>query len=339
MIGRATNRDIIRLYLSDEEIVSYYFPEFDLHTKFHSPFPFRRDPNPSLSFTYADSGSLIFNDFGFPEQEHYDSIGFVSYLYDIPYKEACQRIWNELVLKREDNFKDIEKLKKKRQEEAKKFKESDLLDYTLGEWDEQSLAYWKQYHITEEVLRKYNVHKLETLYRAGRPVWQYTEDKPKYLYLFNNETKSIKCYNPLTDSPKRNKFRSQNISHVLEGEHTLPKTGRTLVITSSLKDSMVLHSCGYHVCNPTSETIKRVVMNKIIDKFQYVYGMIYIWYDNDEVGIRSSKYISNKIRGRIKSVWLPEEYLTEFGIKDPSDFAKKYGLKGLKKMAKRLIDN
>lgn len=343
MFSDIANKDLLRLYISDEEIYEFVLGEevYD-GLKLCSTLPFRDDPNPSMAFTYTSTNHLMWKDFGFSEQEKFDAVGLATYMkygekaikdHEKYRAKTCNLLWEKLVLNREEDFQPLVRDKKA----IKRFKGNCYMDFLYGEWDKNTLKYWKQYGITRGTLEKYNVKPLKELFVYDKPMWSYSNDEPMYLYTFSEEQSKYKVYRPLSDS--EDKFRSQNISHVIEGFGKLPTKMDTVFITSSLKDTMTLYEAGFNACNPTSETNVPIVKFLIQKNLKNRANKIVILFDNDEQGIISAKKIlDDTSKVNVVAICMPIS-LKDKGIKDPSDYSKKYGVNKLKKLVTKLLEN
>ncbi len=101
--------------------------------------------------------------------------------------------------------------------------------------------------------------------------------------------------------------------------------GEYLVITKSLKDVMVLYEFGIPAIAPNSENL--FVTDAQYKKLKSKFKNILVLYDNDLAGIQGLKRIKNKYP-EIKVSFIPRKY----GVKDISDFRKKYGLTETQKL-------
>jgi len=98
----------------------------------------------------------------------------------------------------------------------------------------------------------------------------------------------------------------------------LPKTGEFVVITKSMKDTMLLYELGVPACAPNSETV--FLSDDRLSQLQKRFDRIVVFYDNDEAGIKAMNKIK-KLHPELFFVMLPR-----YKSKDISDFYKKYGL-------------
>lgn len=92
----------------------------------------------------------------------------------------------------------------------------------------------------------------------------------------------------------------------------------SLVITKSMKDVMCLYQYGITAIAPCSENI--FVTESQYQKLKTKYKYIYLFYDNDEPGIKAAIKIK-KQHPDIKILYLPRHG----GDKDISDYRKAHG--------------
>ncbi|HMT02450.1 MAG TPA: hypothetical protein PKD00_03955 [Burkholderiales bacterium] len=174
--------------------------------------------------------------------------------------------------------------------------------------------YFFDYHITRDTLNLFNVfacHKVWVENNGSTEIFRWSDKQPLYIYEKDLALKKRKMYRPL--SPKNKKWRSNN--DLLEG--FTGDTDELVVRTSSLKDSMVLHECGVLADNPSCENVIAKKRNNMI-----------LLYDNDTPGkalsAKHSEYYD------CPYILMPEVTYQDKKLKDPSDFAKAFGLDYLK---------
>lgn len=71
-----------------------------------------------------------------------------------------------------------------------------LIQTSVKVWDIQELTYWKRYGINEDILIKYKVHPVKSVYVNKKLVMRSTYTNPIYCFEFKNNR--IKVYRPLT---------------------------------------------------------------------------------------------------------------------------------------------
>ena len=81
-------------YISDEQILTFYFKEFELNTHYLSPF--HPEKNPSFIISYFND-QLRWRDFGISNRPS-DVIDFVSKLFNIGFIDSLNKIYNDIVI-------------------------------------------------------------------------------------------------------------------------------------------------------------------------------------------------------------------------------------------------
>lgn len=293
-------RKRVKYYLKDEQIYNFYIKNFVVGKKMHSPF--RYDPGPSFFTKYTDEGRLIWYDFGI-DQENYDAIGFVSALFRVGREGAARKIFEDIIDK--GIFPPMPEVIT-----SNSLPEIVITD-SLHEWE---LPFWEQFLISEKTLIFYNVKSLAGRYKKDKLIWKSSPEEPKYVYLFRGQdVRAKKIYNPYGD--KKKKFRWGFHANVLEGYDQLPDKGDLLVVTSSLKDCMVLYEAGFTAVAPSSETDISLLLEKK-EEFNSRFGRVITLLDNDETGRKFSSMIKEETGW--DSVFMKED-------KDPSDSVKRTG--------------
>ena len=120
--------------------------------------------------------------------------------------------------------------------------------------------------------------------------------------------------------PKRKEFRFiGNVStKTIQGYKQIPEKGKLLVITKSMKDTMLLDSLGIASLSPNSET--QFISDKTLFELKERFKNIVLLYDSDRTGVK----FMNKIKKQYPDLvicMIPRKY----EAKDISDFYQKYG--------------
>lgn len=173
---------------------------------------------------------------------------------------------------------------------------------------EADLAYWGQYYIEESQLKKFKVLRAEKVWIEDKLFYTYTPEQC-FIYLFPDN--SMEVYRPF-----QNFLKWRTNSNYTQGYNLLPESGETLIISKSMKDIMILDTLGYLAISPPAEGHPV----KEIEELKQRFKNIYVFYDNDVPGVKSSIKLTSTYG--LDYINIPKE----FKEKDPSDFAKKYGL-------------
>ena len=127
------------------------------------------------------------------------------------------------------------------------------------------------------------------------------------------------------------RFLSNVGKEYIQGAKQLPKTGDILVITKSLKDCMLAHELGVPAVAPCSEVL--FLSKRQLAHLKSRFKTIIVIYDTDLTGIHNLKQIKLE-HPDIHTFFIPRKY----GVKDISDFFKKYGEEKTRSLAKELIE-
>lgn len=277
--------------------------------------PFRADKNPTCSFYYSKSNRLYLHDFA--TEEHIDVIEAVKKLFKLSYSEAIKKIVADHEKFRESEELEIEKAKNK-------------IEFTIA--GDDYLNYFDRYHISKELLLKYNVYPIRTLYINEEPAGKSTKINPIFGYLFPSG--NIKIYRPLTKD-KTKKWGGNSNSSDIAGLKQLPKRGRILFITSSMKDVIMLKVLGYNSIafngegygvSGNSANIMEEALSSLSKRFEH----IIFYLDSDNAGINFSEKLRQKYSR--KTIYNPINK-----PKDISDYVEKYGIFKAKRLIKKLL--
>lgn len=279
--------------------------------------PFHKDHTPSLGFKLYNDDILMYKCFACGASGN--TISFVSNLHNLSYKEA----FNKILEDRHDLPKIKTTILKK---ESKNIllpikRNFNLIDYN----------YWNSYYISLELLRKYDIFACQKVFYKKEdeyiPYADHIDSDPIYCYQIDD---SHKIYRPLHKT-KKGKWMSSTQIEDIQGMKQLPKNGDLLIITSSMKDLLVLKVLGYNAIALGGEGNK--VPKKILDYLSASFKEIVIFYDNDMAGINYGKKLSTDIG--VNYIYIPTEYED---TKDISDFIKKYGLTRTKQLIQELLN-
>lgn len=198
-------------------------------------------------------------------------------------------------------------------------------------WKLLDKEYWTdRYYIPLTMLIDYNIFAANYVYLKNRPdnmfIWgHHIDDNPIYCYQIDNV---FKVYRPLSQD-KRGKWLSTTKENDIQGIKQLPKKGELLIITSSMKDVLVLKVLGYDAIALGGEGNN--IPDKILDYLYACYDNIIIFYDNDEPGLRYAAQTAENISSSY--IHIP----TEYKEKDISDFIDTYRIEETVKLMNKLI--
>jgi hypothetical protein len=309
---------------SEETYIEYYLGLSVKKGLFKNPL--RKDNKVTCSFYRNKSNELIFHDFATGQQLNFISI--VMAKYNVNYYMALNIIAEDFNLKDTITTKKISKIK----ESSNKFTSTgpSKIQVEIKDFTKSELSWWKNYGITKDILKKYHVYSCkniflnENLFTTGSKLtFGYYGGKIDGLELWRIYYSQRHEYRFLTNWPAKK----------IQGFEQIPKTGKLLVITKSMKDVMCLYSLGISAIAPNSENL--FISDNILNNLKIRFKYIVVLYDNDLPGIHNM----NKIKRRYKDLiytWIPRKY----NAKDISDFYKLYGkyktLEFIKESIKRL---
>jgi len=289
--------------ITQEQVFEKYLG-IKVQTKTHFVNPLRKDARVTCKFKYFGF-DLIFTDFS--GWFSGDCVKFVMFLFGCNYKEALQKIVQDI------NVTGITYDYKSVKTEHKKSE----IKVNIRSFNKYDANYWKPYAISSKTLNYFNVVAIQSLTVNGKSGYYYKHADPAYAYIFNDE--DIKVYFPL-----RNQFRFLSNTSCVQGLDKLPEIGEILVITKSYKDVMVLYELGINSIAPQNEIIS--LTNDLVSNLKSRFNKIFLLYDFDLTGIRNS----NKIRKihQIKPLFLTNGRFgtTNYKAKDISDYIKLYGI-------------
>ena len=285
--------------------------------------PLRQDRHTTCSFFRGKSGRLYFKDFATGECLAFENV--VMKLYNCSYHEALKIIAKDFGLIKGTNHETKPIIKQERFINDKQT----FIQIEQKDFSEKELKWWLQYGITKSILNKYRVFSCKTVFLNGSVFSQSTPKCPSYGYYFGKKehVEQWKIY-----YPKRTDYRFiGNIStKTIQGYRQLPKSGKLLVITKSLKDCACLYSMGISAVAPQSET--QFISDTILEDLKQRFEKIVLLFDLDETGIKFSKKIKKEYPF-IKVTLLPRTKR----CKDISDYYKKYGREETLNMIKQKL--
>lgn len=315
-------KEFILSYLTQETIASHYLG-YPVTTKKLYRSPFRSDKCPTCSYYKSRTGVLYFHDFATNQQ--YNCFNIVMEMYNCDFYKSLEIIAKDfgLILGEKEQkpiFEIIPEIKQK---------ETTLLQIEEKDFSESELEWWKSYGITPKILKKYNVYSAKSVFLDGKIVAMSSKNHPIFGY-YGGTQDNLELWRIYFPKRKNYRFMSNWSSSKIQGIDQLPKSGKVLVITKSMKDVMTLASLGIPAIAPNSETlfVDEETLSQLRSQFKYVF----VVYDNDRPG----KYNMLKIRRNhpeLEYFFIPNKY----GAKDISDFYKKYGREETIKFIKKYL--
>ena len=317
-------KELILSRFSEEQLMEYYLHLPVKKGLFRSPL--RRDKQPTCSFYRNKSGTLIFKDFA--TGQHLNIFDVVQSIFRCDYSKSLRIIANDFGIVRDNT---LHKNPGKINLNPVKIKDKEIskIQIEIQEFTDNELKWWGKYGISKDILKRFNVYSCKHVFLNDQlfaksqqhcPIFGYYGKKYQGLELW-------RCY-----FPKRTSFRfiTNWPSKKIQGYDQLPKKGKLLVITKSMKDSMCLYSCGITACAPNSENL--FISDKVLDDLKNRFENIVVLYDNDRPGLYNMAKI-RKEHPELTYVFIPNRY----GSKDISDFYKDHGRKETLNLIKTFI--
>jgi hypothetical protein len=191
-----------------------------------------------------------------------------------------------------------------------------IFDAVKGDMD---YRFWDSFKIPRSIVDLY-AFQARTVYRNEDYWGRSTSGNPIYVYPFPSGR--MKFYRPKSPDPSK-KWAGNSTAEDVGGISQLPKKGKLLVITSSIKDVMVFRQHGIpaicfngegYGCDKMSESYE-VVKNTLRGLRKRFTHMV-LFFDSDRVGRVNSARFSELHK-------VPYTFVLK--RKDPSDFQKAYG--------------
>lgn len=274
----------------------------------------RSDKKPTCSFYRNKNGDLIYKDFG--TGDGFNFIGLVMEMFNLNYYQAITKIASDFGLIKTN----IVSVKAEIKESTSKILDTGptYIQVTTKSFSKEELDWWNKFGIEQELLDKYKVFSCEHVFINGRLSVSSTPNNYIFGYYFgtDNGRELWKIYMPL-----RKKFRFlNNISmDVLQGYEQLPEYGPLLVITKSMKDSIVLNRLGIPAVAPNSEVL--IISQEQMDEFHKRFKYIVFYWDRDYAGVTNLQ--------KIRKTYPECAYFInpKNTAKDLSDCVEKFGLR------------
>lgn len=305
ILARIPEIEIFRRYLGVQVDEKSYFRN-----------PMRQDRRPTCIFIRKADGRLRMKDCaGYFEG---DCIDLVMKLNNASYQKAIEIIWKDFKAGTITKLQSTEEVKKMQGYKAYK---KTIFNVKIRPWDYENLSYWEEYCLGKITLEKFKVYPIDILWVGNKfdqnIRYRWDEEDPGYGYYFGDGEWKIYF-------PKRSSYRFLSNTSKIQGINQLINTSY-IVITKSLKDVMCLDLFNIPAIAPQSESI----VLRDIDQIVKYYKQTYVLFDNDWPGMRS--IIKYKYHGAIPLMF-PRSYLKDYGIKDFSDYLKKYKVQKAKQL-------
>lgn len=307
--------DWILSKVTEYDIYAKYIGQFKVGMIYNSPF--RKDKNPSFGIYYSKrTKQLLFKDHGTGECGNV--IKFVSlFTGKTEYSDILSDIVDKL------NITNNTKLVSSKQYIPST---ETVIGIVRQEFTDVDINYWKQFNISINTLKKFNVNSIKYYLCNGIVKGTYKRENPMYAYkVYNN----FKIYRPLAD--KYTKWRNNLTDYDIQGYEQLPQKGDILFITKSMKDVMCLHEMGYPAVSPSSEST--FLPKDVLEQLKTRFKRIIILFDRDVAGVKRSRKLSRETG--LEAMFINKK----FKAKDVSDAVKANSFEEIKNWLNETIKN
>lgn len=307
--------DWILSKVTEYDIYAKYIGQFKVGMIYNSPF--RKDKNPSFGIYYSKrTKQLLFKDHGTGECGNV--IKFVSlFTGKTEYNDILSDIVDNL------NITNNTKLVSSKQYISPT---ETVIGVVRQEFTDVDINYWKQFNISINTLKKFNVNSIKYYLCNGIVKGTYKRENPMYAYkVYNN----FKIYRPLAD--KYTKWRNNLTDYDIQGYEQLPQKGDILFITKSMKDVMCLHEMGYPAVSPSSEST--FLPKDVLEQLKTRFKRIIILFDRDVAGVKRSRKLSRETG--LEAMFINKK----FKAKDVSDAVKANSFEEIKNWLNETIKN
>lgn len=307
--------DWILSKVTEYDIYAKYIGQFKVGMIYNSPF--RKDKNPSFGIYYSKrTKQLLFKDHGTGECGNV--IKFVSlFTSKTEYNDILSDIVDKL------NITNNTKLVSSKQYIPPT---ETVIGVVRQEFTDIDINYWKQFNISINTLKKFNVNSIKYYLCNGIVKGTYKRENPMYAYkVYNN----FKIYRPLAD--KYTKWRNNLTDYDIQGYEQLPQKGDILFITKSMKDVMCLHEMGYPAVSPSSEST--FLPKDVLEQLKARFKRIIILFDRDTAGVKRSRKLSRETG--LEAIFINKK----FKAKDVSDAVKANSFEEIKNWLNETIKN
>lgn len=291
---------------------------------------FHKDSTPSMGFVTLGT-NIIYNCFGCGAKGNI--FNFVQRLYNCNYGKAHNIIQKQFKLsKNYDNISNNNSnpsIPIMDSTKSRQVLKTQIIP-TYRNWNKIDFNYWNRYEIPFSLLDYYNIRPCERVYvvtRNGEYILfaEHTKNNPIYCYHIAG---SMKIYRPLNPN-KKGKWASNCDSFNIQGLEQLPSKGELLIITSSMKDVLVLNLMGYDAIALGGEGNK--IPESILDFLWACFDNIVVFYDNDKAGLEYGITLSEEIGAGNISIPI------EIEDKDISDYVDSTSLEEGSRLMKELL--
>lgn len=269
-----------------------YIPHLQIGKPIKSPF--HEDKNPSF-VVYSNRNGLYFIDLARPDCSG-NIVELVKLLENVDAFTAIDLIY--------DNLNTVKKVQYTPPETSKS-----ELHYIPIPFNSIHKNFWQPFGISSETLEKFNVLAISGYFLNG----SFIRKEHAYAFIIGSR---IKIYSPGSDT----KYLGNTNKNSIQGYSQIDDRPE-LIITSSLKEVMVLDEIGINAIAPNSENTQ--IADKILNPLKEKYKC-FLLYDNDEAGRKSAQ-----MHSKLYNIPIIQP---DYPSKDLSDFVKENNKESLIKL-------
>jgi len=208
-----------------------------------------------------------------------------------------------------------------------------IIEIQKRRWTKYDREYWAQYEIPPLLLKYHRIWSLDT-YRIdskkqGDITFRVHPEQLAYSfdYYWHNGVFRRKLYFPQAHG--RGRFASNVNNTIVQGWTLLPKNKQDILfVTKSYKDILTFNLLGYWAIAPNSE--HSFIPDNVMEKLKQRFSNIYVWFDNDEGGLKGGSGFADKFS-------LPFTHNPIGEPKDPSDYVKEYSSNQFDKLVTQFL--
>jgi len=216
-------------------------------------------------------------------------------------------------------------------ENATHSQQSINIDVKYTPWTRESILYWYQFGWLPYMLDIAHIYPISNFWiRMGSEYkssynsaylggLSFSYDFGEYDGVFRR-----KIYNPLTEI-KELKWKNNSTKEIIQGLHTIDCHLDTFYLTSSLKDCGVFWRLKGYPCAGAPNSESTILSPAQVRHIRQISNRQMIYFDNDNVGIRSAKKQANMYGFE----W---QCNPMYGPKDQSDYVRERGLREFNKL-------
>jgi DNA primase len=318
--------DSILEKVSEYDIFKYYMPNSDWKPNIITFSPFRNERNPSFMIGNKH-GRLTFIDFA-DTSKRGSCFDFVKMLFNLrDLKQTLELIDKDFGLgfSKETNTEEYKRIVTQYVQPIRAVKIYSKIQVVARRFNNDELAYWNQYHQSEDDLKANNVYAISKVY-LNKQLFGVPIGELRFGYLYEDKWKIYRPY----AKDKKSKWVPNNVPiTTMDGKDDI-KQCDVAFINKSKKDYMVmkkLFPCSCAVQNEglgcfSPENVEYIKSNSASQILSF---------DSDITGVENSQQITKIFDFGYCNV--PRKYLSE-GIKDWADLAKTHGMQAIENYLK-----